>query len=276
MTTTTRRSLFGLAAGAAASSAFAAGVSGPGKITENQFHCWLDLRGGLDGPAYWYSDGLVRPISGAGQPTSRMLGVETWVTPAELRTRTKAVSLSRKIFFLLDLDKDEIAKDAAGKPTRPSIYIHQLRTFTLVNGTIKYEVESHNLQVVTQGGANSVYTVTEIADQAHVNYGSYPARAGADGQMRVTTGEIYDYWDNGPRVKEMPARYQMSWVAANLEGRISSMHGWRYATFDDIPNAWLKNIVKTKAPEWTAPPMTLAEIEKLRATIPYRVPGLGL
>jgi hypothetical protein len=245
-------------------------------VTTAQFDRWLALRGGLGEPAYWYSEGLVRPMSESGRAVARMLGVETWVTPAALRTPTRAVSLSRKIFFLLEPERDELARDAAGGPARPSVFVFQLRTFTLEGGAIRYEVESHDLAGVRLGGRNSIYTITEIGDQLHVNYGTYPLRRQPDGTERTTSGEIYDYFDAGPRERSTPARFQMNWVGANLEGRIANMHGWRFDSFDEIPNAWLRATVRGRASEWTAPPRSLAEIEALRRQVPYRVAGLGL
>lgn len=275
-----RRRAVALAAAALLAPGRVAGADAPRRtrsaITPAQFDRWLALRGGLGEPAYWYSEGLVRPITESGRAVARMLGVETWVTPPALRTPTRAVSLSRKIFFLLDPERDEPARDAAGAPARPSIFAFQLRTFTLVDGAIRYEVESHDLAAVRLGGRNSIYTITEIGDQLHVNYSTYPLRPQPDGTQRTTSGEIYDYVDSGPRTGSTPARYQMYWVGTNLAGRIANMHGWRFDSFDEIPNAWLRATVRERAPEWTAPPRSLAEIEALRRRVPYRVPGLGL
>ncbi|MDX2225079.1 MAG: hypothetical protein SFV21_20145 [Rhodospirillaceae bacterium] len=245
------------------------------KTTRDDFNAWIAMRGGDDGqPAYWYSDGLVRPIKDGGKVASRMVGVETWVTPKAFRSATSAVSLSRKIFFFMDPARDDMATNpTSGKPERPSIFAYQVRTFTLVDGRIDYAVESHDLRAIRTGGAGVTYTVNRIADQVHVNYASFPVRPGPGGPV-ATSGEVYDYFDNGPRISELPARYQMSWVGTNLEGRIANQHGWRYATFDDIPNTWLKAIIRDKAPLWTAPPTTMAEIDKLRAQVPYQVPGL--
>ena len=66
----------------------------------------------------------------------------------------------------------------------------------------------------------------------------------------------------------------MTWVGTNLEGRIANLRGWRYSTFDGLPNTWLKEIVADKAPLWTAPPRGLSEIKTLRATAPP-IPSLG-
>jgi hypothetical protein len=246
-------------------------------ITPAQFERWLALRGGLQRPAYWYSEGLVRPIGDDGRVSARMLGLETWITPAALRSPTRAVSLSRKIFFHLEPDRDAIVIDrATGRPARPSIFAFQLRTFSLQQGGLHYDVESHNLTAITRGGANSVYTFTEVGEQLHVNYSTYPLRAQPDGAVRSTSGEIYDYVDTGPRASSTPERYQMYWVGANLEGRVQNMHGWRFDAFEQIPNVWLQRTVRELAPEWMAPPATLADIETLRGRLPYRVPGLGL
>ncbi len=246
-----------------------------GPVTPDQFNAWLALRGGERTPAYWYASGLIRPIKDNGAVASRMLGLETGVTPNELRTETSAVSLSRKIFFFLEPDRDElVANRVTGQPQRPSIFAYQVRTFTLVDGRINYRVESHDLRGIRQGGYGVTYTVNQSGDQVHVNYASFPHRAGPDGEMRVTSGEVYDHFDNGALLTKEPERYQMSWVGANLEGRIANMHGWRYATFDDVPNLWLKNTIRDKAPLWAGPPTTLAEIERLRSTVPYPVPDL--
>lgn len=240
------------------------------KVTPKLFDAWLEIRGGLDGPAFWYSEGLVRPIADGGKVAARMLGVETWVNPPAMRTPTSAVSLSRKIFFYLEPDRDEISVDAEGKPLRPAIYTFQVRKFTLRDEAIQYEVESHDLNSSRHGGAGVVYTFSLLGDQVHVNYGSFPVRAGGG------AGEIYDYFDNGPRIASEPARYQMAWVGTNTEGRINNMHGWRFSSFEDVPNAWLKTIIREKAPLWMAPPTEMAEVEKILANSPYRVPALGL
>lgn len=245
--------------------------------TMDQFNAWIAMRGGEDEPAYWYSEGLIRPIKDWGKTHSRMIGMETWVTPAALRTETSAVSLSRKIYFFLEPDRDEIITDpATGMSRRPSIFAHQVRTFTLIDGAIDYEVESHDLRGVRQGGTGVTYSVNQIADQVHVNYASFPRRPGATGEMQVTSGEVYDYFDNGPRITEMPARFQMTWVGTNLEGNIANMRGWRFPDFDAIPNDWLATIIRDKAPLWMGPPHNMAEIERQRATLPFPVPGLGL
>ena len=245
------------------------------QVTPDQFNAWLALRGGEQAPAFWYADGLIRPIKDNGAVASRMLGLETWVTPSELRTETSAVSLSRKIFFFLEPDRDELVTNGVtGQPQRPSIFAYQVRTFTLIDGRINYRVESHDLRGIRQGGYGVTYTVNQSGEQVHVNYASFPRRVGPDGEMRVTSGEVYDYFDNGPQLTNVPERYQMSWVGTNLEGRIANMHGWRYATFDDVPNPWLKDTIRDKAPMWTGPPTTMTEIERLRNTVPYPVPGL--
>lgn len=256
----------------------AAAITAPNTpTTPEQFDAWIALRGGEDEPAYWYSEGLIRPIKDWGETQSRMIGMETWITPAALRTATSAVSLSRKIYFFLEPDRDEIITDPnTGEPRRPSIFAHQVRTFTLIDGAIDYKVESHDLRGIRQGGFGVTYTVNQIADQVHVNYASFPRRPGDKGEMQVKSGEVYDYFDNGPRIAEVPARYQMTWVGSNLEGSIANQRGWRFPSFDAIPNDWLKTIIRDKAPMWMGPPKDMAEIETLRATVPYAVPGLGL
>lgn len=251
--------------------------NGPHKVTPDLLNAWLTLRGGEDAPAYWYSEGLIRPIKEGGAVQSRMIGLETWVTPTDLRTKTSAVSLSRKIFFFLDPEQDEIVIDAStGKPRRPSIFAYQVRRFTLINGAIDYKVESHDLRGIRQGGAGVTYTVSSTGDQLHVNYASFPRRAGPDGTLQVRSGEVYDYVDNGPAIADTPARYQMTWVGTNLDGNIANQRGHRYDSFEAIPNAWLKDMIRDKAPLWTGPPKEMAEIEALRATVPFAVPALGL
>lgn len=251
--------------------------SGSDKVTPDLLNAWLALRGGEDSPAYWYSEGLIRPIKAGGAVQSRMVGMETWVTPPGLRTETSAVSLSRKIFFFLDREEDKIVIDpATGKPRRPSIFAYQVRRFTLINGATDYKVESHDLRGIRQGGTGVTYTVTKTGDQLHVNYASFPRRAGPDGAMQVRSGEVYDYVDNGPAITDPPARYQMTWVGTNLDGDIANQRGHRYDSFEAIPNAWLKDMIRDKAPLWTGPPKEMAEIEALRATVPFAVPGLGL
>ena len=241
------------------------------------FDAWIALRGGEDEPAYWYSEGLIRPIKDWGKTQARMIGMETWVTPKKLRTTTSAVSLSRKIFFFLEPDSDVIITDSrTGKPRRPSIFAHQVRTFTLINGAIDYKVESHDLRGIRQGGTGVTYTVNQMADQVHVNYASFPRRQDQSGEMQVTSGEVYDYFDNGPRIAEMSARYQMTWVGTNLDGSIANQRGWRFPTFNAIPNEWLKNIVRDKAPLWMGPPKDMAEIKSQRETLPFPVPGLQI
>ena len=136
---------------------------------------------------------------------SRMVGLETWITPPDLRTETSAVSLSRKLFLFLEPDRDElVANPSTDKPQRPSIFAYQMRKFTLVDGRINYDVESHNLRGIQQGGKGVTYTVNARDNQVHVNYASFPRQAGPDGNMRVTSGEIYDYFDNGSQITENP------------------------------------------------------------------------
>jgi len=245
-------------------------------VTPEMFDAWISLRGGESEAAYWYSEGLIRPIQTWGEVQSRMVGIETWVTPSSLRTRTTAVSLSRKLFFLLHLDKDEIwVNPQTGLPQRPSIFAYQVREFELVGGAIQYRVESHDLRGVRQGGTGVTFTVNKLGDQTHVNYASFPRRAGPDGQLQVRSGEVYDYFDNGPGIEKTNERFQMTWVGTNLEGNIANQRGWRFDTFDEIPNSWLKETIQSHAPMWTAPPKTLAEIETLRAQIPIPLPDFG-
>jgi len=245
--------------------------------TVDDFNAWISLRGGEDTPAYWYSEGLIRPIKDGGKVQSRMVGVESWITPPDLRTETSAVSLSRKIYFFLDEDRDEIVIDpATDAPRRPSIFAHQVRTFTLKEGAIDYQVESHDLRGIRQGGFGVTMSVNQRGDQVHVNYASFPRRPDETGEMQVRSGEVYDYMDNGPKHTEESARYQMTWVGTNLEGNVANQRGWRFGSFEDIPNAWLKTIVRDKAPLWMGPPADMAEIERLRNTVPFRVAGLGL
>jgi hypothetical protein len=236
-------------------------------VTPALFDAWIRLRGGEDGPAYWYSEGLVRSMVD-GRVESRMLGVETWITPNDLRTATRAVSLSRKVYFFLEYDRDEIVRDpATGKPRRPSIFAYQVRTFALKDGAIDYTVESHDTRGTRLGGAGSVYTVNAMGDQVHVNYAVFPAPARGEGGS-VARGEIYDYFDHGPRIAEMPQRYQGVWSSGSTAGQIANMAHWRYPSFAAVPNDWLKAHIRKNGPMWMAPPKDMAEIERLRATSP--------
>ncbi len=241
------------------------------------FDAWIALRGGEDRPAFWYSEGLIRPIKTWGKVESRMIGMETWITPAHLRTPTSAVSISRKIYFFLDPEKDEIVTDAeTSEPRRPSIFAYQVRKFDLVDGAIQYRVESHDLRGIRQGGFGVTYTVNRLDDQIHVNYASFPRRPDADGDLQVRSGEVYDYFDNGPGISETPKRFQMTWVGTNLEGNIANQRGWRFDSFGNIPNTWLASTISEKAPMWMAPPHDMDEIEDLRTQVPFHVPGLNL
>lgn len=232
-------------------------------VTPRQFERWLALRGGLDGPAFWYSEGLVRSVKD-GAVQSRMLGVETWVTAKT--SANAATSLSRKIYFFPRTDSDTIVADDTGRPRRPSIFVYQLRTFTLTDGAIDYGVESHDLNGVRQGAKGSVYTVTSRGEQLHVNYAIF--RGGV-------TAEIYDYFDNGPKLAALPDRYQMAWAGVTTTaGTVANQRGWRFPRFDSVPNEWLKRTVRDRFPLWMQPPKDMAEIETLRATVPYRVEGL--
>jgi len=266
----TRRDGLVLAA-AAAAAPIAQAAESPIKrvVTPKLFDAWIALRGGEDGPGYWYSEGLVRSMNG-GAIDSRMLGVETWITPKELRTPTSAISISRKVYFFLERDKDVIITDkASGKPRRPSIFAYQVRWFTLVDGMIDYKVESHDTRGTRMGGAGSVYTVTSVGDQVHVNYAVFPAQATSDGAS-VARGEIYDYFDHGPAIKEMSQRYQSTWASGNTAGSMANMMAWRVPSFDAVPNEWLKAHIKKNGPLWTAPPKDMAEVEALRKTSPVK------
>ena len=233
-------------------------------VTPALFDAWIAMRGGEDVPGYWYSDGLVRSMTG-GTVESRMLGVETWITPKALRTPTSAVSISRKVYFFLERDKDVIVTDkATGKPRRPSIFAYQLRTFTLIDGTIDYKVESHDTRASRMGGQGSVYTVTTTGDQVHVNYAVFPAATPDSKGVSVARGEIYDYFDHGPRITEMPQRYQGTWASGNTAGSMANLMHWRYPTFGAVPNEWLKAHIRKNGPMWMAPPKDMAEIETLR------------
>ncbi|MBL8643231.1 MAG: hypothetical protein JNK21_04805 [Rhodospirillaceae bacterium] len=242
-------------------------ASGP--ITPALFNAWIALRGGEDGPGYWYSDGLVRTMAD-GAVDSRMIGVETWITPKDLRTETSAVSISRKVYFFLERGRDVIVTDkATGKPRRPSIFAYQVRTFRLKDGAIEYSVESHDTVSPRMGGAGSVYTITATGDQVHVNYAVFrtvPEKNGATSAR----GEIYDYFDHGPALKEMHQRYQGTWSSANTLGQMANLMNWRYPSFDAIPNEWLKAHIRKNGPMWMAPPRDMAEIDALRKTAPIK------
>jgi hypothetical protein len=267
MTITRRDGLIlagGLAAAALGPTANATETTMSATVTPALFDAWIRLRGGEDGPAYWYSEGLVRSMLDGGVEC-RMLGVETWITPKDLRTPTSAVSISRKVYFFLERDRDEIVRDTAtNKPRRPSIFAYQVRTFTLINGAIDYKVESHDTQGTRMGGQGSVYTVHAMGDQVHVNYAVFPKRPGQTGG----SGEVYDYFDHGPAIKEMPQRYQGTWAGSNTAGQFSTMTHWRYPGFDAVPNAWLKAKIMADGPMWATPPKDMAEIETLRKTSP--------
>ncbi len=260
----TRRDGLALSAAALVSPAQAAAPSSPNRaVTPALFNAWIALRGGEDGPGYWYSDGLVRAM-GSGRVDCRMIGVETWITPKALRTATSAISISRKVYFFLERDKDVIVTDAAtGKPRRPSIFSYQVRTFTLIDGAIDYKVESHDTVSARVGGAGSVYTVHATGDQVHVNYAIFRTTSKADGTT-TASGETYDYFDHGPRLTEMHQRYQGTWSSGNTAGNMANLMNWRYPSFDAVPNEWLKAHIRKNGPLWMAPPKDMAEVEALR------------
>jgi hypothetical protein len=255
------------AAGLLLAATLSAGSAWAGGFTPELFDAWIKMRAGDGQPVYWYATGNVLQ-EGTGKLLSRMEGFDTARVMRDPAKPNSWIQLSRKIFISVDPATGEIMKDRDGNLRKPIAYPYQVKTYTLDGDEIAYTVQSHDSSVVADEPTQKNYTVTRIGKVMHVNYAMFIDRVRGDGS-RVQRFEVNDFFYR-PDAKSEAERFQYTWVGTGPGPIVASAVSWRFAHFDAMPRR-IVDYVKANAPLWMEPPKDMAEIARLRQTIPYQL-----
>jgi hypothetical protein len=238
-----------------------------GGFTPELFDAWIKMRAGEGKPVYWYAKGNVLQ-EGTGKLLSHMEGFDAAIVVRDSAKPNSWIQLSRKIFISLNPATGEILKDKDGNPRKPIAYPYQVKTYTLEGDDIVYSVQSHDMTVVADEPAQKNYTATKLGNMVHFNYAMFIDRVRGDG-VRTQRFEVNDFFLR-PDAKTEQERYQYTWVGTGPGPIVASAVSWRYAKFEDMPKR-IVDYVRTHAPLWQAPPKDMAEIARLKTTIPYQL-----
>ncbi len=245
---------------------FAAAAGG---FTPDLFEAWVRMRAGDGAPVFWYAKGQVLQ-EGTGKLLSHLEGFEAAVALRDPAKPNTWVHLSRKIFVSLDPATGALAVGADGKPRAPIAYPFQVRTYTLDGSDVIYTVQSHDMTAVTEEPPSRGFTAAKFGGVTHFNYAMFVDRLRGDGS-RTRFYEVNDFFLR-PDAKTDQERFQNTWTSAGPGPTVASATFTRFRQFTDMPKA-IVDYVKANAPLWMAPPKDMAEIEKLRTALPYRLGG---
>lgn len=224
-----------------------------------QFREFTTMRTGTGQPVYWYCVGEVYEYP-SGKLIAKVEGVDTARYIAAESTPTKALQLSRKIFFYRDPVTNALMREFAGKKVEPIAYPYQQITYEYKDGNMVSSViqgKAPRIQNISQTSENRVRSfggVTVYSAPLFLNFGTFQAY------------ENYDFFVQ----KTGKPKYQLSW---NRRGALQPFFGggdsvfqlasYRIDRYADLPKT-MREALESDGRLWMAPPKDLSEIKELQ------------
>ncbi|MCS6874720.1 MAG: DUF1838 family protein [Pyrinomonadaceae bacterium] len=229
-------------------------------FTEELFKTFVEMRVGKGEPVYWYCIGEIYEFP-SGKLIAKVEGIDTAKILTSESTATRAVQLSRKIFFYRNPTTNEILREYNGLKVEPIAYPYQLIIYELKDGRI--------ISTVTQGKnpkiqriSSSAGTIVRRFDELLVfssplfidspNYKAY---------------ENYDFFIQPDNIKP---KYQLSWFRRSLlpsffggKDSVFQLVAYRVDKYEELP-ASIREVLEKEARMWMQPPKDLKEIEELQ------------
>lgn len=242
-----------------------------GDFSQQEFVEWVGARCGTGEPVYWYARGDARAFPG-GEILFRFDFMEENRLVVDPKDPESKICLGRKMNLFLDKDTGEILREFRGKPVEQLIYPYQMIAMSLQDGRVD--------AVATQGAGDFVrtYTLEDI-----VQVVQYAGRTQFDASAMFTarrpegvlnTFEYLSYamppvvdgaQNPNPSVSFTMGYERPEWAGGDGKSDYLLQHvvGSRVSTYDELPEH-IREFIKTDAPAFVAPPVDLAEIERLQ------------
>lgn len=254
--------LCSVAMSGAISSAHAAGIN------QQQFNDWIQARCGSGEPIYWYARGDVRAFPGDGEVLYRIDFMEENRLVADPRNPGNKICLGRKMSLYLDKDTGQMLHEFRGHPLAPGIYPYQVIEMTLKGDRVAAvatqgsgkSMRTYNLGDVvnavsfagrTDFVAAAMFTVPHKEGGEHAaEYLTYTMLPDAAGQLIPTPGLVRT----------------VTFTAPHGDGKtylVEHAVGARAQSYQELP-VHVREFIKTEAPIFGAPPVNMAEINRLQ------------
>jgi hypothetical protein len=226
------------------------------------FKDFTEMRIGTGEPVYWYCIGEIYEYP-SGKLLAKVEGIDTARYLKSESTPTKALQLSRKIFFYRDLNTNEVLREVNGIKTEPIAYPYQQITYELRGDKMVTSVvqgKHPRIQKIEGGGdmiARQFKGLTMFSAPLFLNFPNYKAF------------ENYDFLIQPKGAKGAP-RYQLTW---NRRGALPPFFGggdsvfqlasYRVDKYSDLPKT-MRDALESDGKLWMNPPQNLAEIAELQ------------
>lgn len=234
----------------------------PQGFTPNLFKQFTEMRIGTGEPIYWYCVGEVYEYP-SGKLVAKVEGIDTARYIKSESNPTKALQLSRKIFFYRDLKTNEVLREVNGMKVEPIAYPYQQISYELKDNKMMTSVvqgKAPRVQKIEGGGdmiARQFNGLTMFSAPLFLNFPNYKAF------------ENYDFFIQPKAIKSAP-RYQLTW---NRRGDLPKFFGggdsvfqlasYRIDKYSDLPKT-MREALESDGKLWMNPPKDLAEIAELQ------------
>jgi hypothetical protein len=231
-------------------------------FTPDLFKKFTEMRIGTGEPVYWYCIGEIYEYP-SGKLLAKVEGIDTARYLKSESNATKALQLSRKIFFYRDLKTNEVLREVNGMKVEPIAYPYQQITYELRGDKIVTSVvqgKHPRIQKIEGGGdmiARQFNGLTMFSAPLFLNFPNYKAF------------ENYDFFIQPKGAKGVP-RYQLTW---NRRGALPPFFGggdsvfqlasYRVDKYSDLPKT-MRDVLESDGKLWMNPPQNLAEIAELQ------------
>jgi hypothetical protein len=226
------------------------------------FKEFTEMRIGTGEPIYWYCVGEIYEYP-SGKLVAKVEGIDTARYIKSESNATKALQLSRKIFFYRDAKTNELLRERNGMKVEPIAYPYQQITYELKGEKMATSVvqgKAPRVQKIEGGGdmiARQFNDLVMFSAPLFLNFPNYKAY------------ENYDFLIQPKRVKGVP-RYQLTW---NRRGDLPPFFGggdsvfqlvsYRIDKYSDLPKT-MRDVLESDGKLWMNPPKDLAEITELQ------------
>jgi hypothetical protein len=226
------------------------------------FKEFTEMRIGTGEPIYWYCIGELYEYPN-GKLVAKVEGIDTARFMKSESNSTKALQLSRKIFFYRDVKTNEVLRELNGMKVEPIAYPYQQITYELKGDKMVTSVvqgKAPRVQKIEGGGdmiARQFNGLLMFSAPLFLNFPNYKAY------------ENYDFLIQPKSVKGTP-RYQLTW---NRRGDLPKFFGggdsvfqlasYRIDKYADLPKT-MREALESDGKLWMNPPKDLAEIAELQ------------
>jgi len=237
-------------------------ISSANGFNPELFKQFTEMRIGTGEPVYWYCIGEVYEYP-SGKLVAKVEGIDTARYIKSESSSTKALQLSRKIFFYRDPITNEVMREMKGMKVEPIAYPYQQIFYELKGDRVATSVvqgKSPRVQKIESGNDMIVRRFNDLtifSAPLFLNFPNYKAF------------ENYEFLIQPKSIKNSP-RYQLTW---NRRGDLPKFFGggdsvfqltsYRIEKYSKLPKT-IRDVLESDGKLWMSPPKDLAEIAELQ------------